>query len=209
MRLGWLLARRNAVRSTADDGGSGSSGADPALDVSDIRSLGFWISNALMIVATILGVYLAASEGFKQALQFRQVEESEHTYDLLTALRAELELNRSRAGNAVADGLQNLPQGWEEPPRNQRYIWNTMQNVPETFRVPPEALNGIAHYYSELDVYLEQAFDERKHPSDQRGAFMKLQEANAVFDETVMSVVDSKMRALREELLSYGIDPDA
>ena len=208
MRLGWLLTRKNTVRRAPDGEGDEVEPGEGALDVSDIRSLGFWISNALMILATILGVYLAASEGFKQAMQFRQVEEAEHTYELLTALHAELQLNRSRLGEAVTDGLDELPQSYEEPPRNQRYIWQAMQNVPETFRVPPQALNGIAHYYREIDDYLEQAFDGRKHPSDQRRAFERLEAANAEFDAQVMTVIDAKMEELRRKLAEFGVDPD-
>ncbi|MEO0974308.1 MAG: hypothetical protein AAFX85_14550 [Pseudomonadota bacterium] len=208
MRLGWLLARKNVVRNPEDGSDSPAPGA-AALDLSDIRSLGFWISNLLTIVATVLGVYLAASEGFNQAMQFRQIEENEHTYDLLTALHGELTLNRTRVGDVVSKGLEKLPQSWEEPPQRQRFIWRTMQTVPETFRVPPPALNGVALYYSELDEYLEQAFDERKHPSDQRSAFVKLQRANSVLDDEVMTVIEAKMTELRQKLTRYGVDPDA
>lgn len=205
MRLGWLLARKNLGRKTptpspADD--------NEALDVSDVRSLGFWISNALTIVATVLGVYLAASEGFKQALQFRQVEENEHTYDLLTALSAEISHNRALVETVVVKGLEQLPQSWEKPPIQQRYVWQTMQNVPETFRTPPAALNGISMYYSKLDEHLAVAFNHRRHPSDQRSALLALQEANTEFDETVVTAINDRMADLRSKLQEFGVDPE-
>lgn len=208
MRLGWLLAKRYPGRSAPSNDESGGPGDAETLDVSDVRSLGFWISNALTIVATVLGVYLAASEGFKQALQFRQVEENEHTFDLLTSLKAEITHNRALTGELVDKGLEQLPQSWEKPPVQQRYIWQTMQNVPETFRAPPVALNGIALYYSRLDEHLEVAFNQRRHPSDQRNALLALQEANAEFDQTVLTAINAKMAELRSKLETFGINPD-
>lgn len=203
MRLGWHTLRRLFARSGGEDGAPG----EPALDISDIRSLGFWISNALMVIATILGVYLAASEGFKKALLFRQVEEREHTYDLLTALRAEIALNRKVVGAVTEKGLAELPQSWEEPPVIQRYIWQTMQNVPETFRAPPEALNGIALYYASLDEHLPAAFNDRAHRTTQYAAFKKLAEANAAFDAGVIVPIDAKMARLHDTLAEFGVDP--
>ena len=208
MRLGWLLSRRLFGRIPKEgEEGAGDLAREPVLDISDIRSLGFWISNALMIAATIFGVYLAASEGFKQAMLFRQAEEQEHTYDLLTALRAEVIRNRENAGAATAKGLEELPQSWEEPPVIQRYIWQTMQNVPETFRVPPEALNGIALYYEALDNHLVTAFNGSTHRSTQYSAFQALEKANAAFDKDVIATIGAKMARLQDSLARYGVDP--
>ena len=206
MRLSWLLAKRHPARKATDT--NAPNPAREPLDLSDLRSLGFWISNALTIVATVLGVYLAASEGFKQALQFRQVEENEHTYDLLTALQAELGHNRALVGATVTKGLEQLPNSWENPPVLQRYVWQTMQNVPQTFRTPPVALNGIALYYNELDIHLENAFNERKHPSEQRSAILALQKANAELDQTVITAINVRMADLKQKLERFGLDPD-
>lgn len=207
MRLGWLLSRRLFGRIPKDGEESKESPDEPVLDISDIRSLGFWISNGLMIAATIFGVYLAASEGFKQAMLFRQVEEQEHTYDLLTALRAEVVRNREIVGAATEKGLEELPQSWEEPPAIQRFVWQTMQNVPETFRVPPQALNGIAIYYEALDEYLPTAFNSSTHRSTQYSAFKALAEANAAFDKDVIATIGAKMAKLQSALADYGVDP--
>ncbi|MEM9743268.1 MAG: hypothetical protein AAF918_11345 [Pseudomonadota bacterium] len=209
MRLGTLLGRRPIVRKALSHDESADDSAQAKMDASDVRSLGFWISNAFTIVATVLGVYLAASEGFKQALQFRQVEENEHTYDLLTALKSELEYNRTQAGETVEQGLKQLPQNWQEPPKRQSFVWQTMQAVPETFRVPPVALNGIALYYAQLDEHLTAAYDERKHPSDQRSAILALQEANATLDTTVLTAINTRMAELKAQLTHFGIDPDS
>ena len=209
MKLGTLFGRRPIVRRAVEHEDDETAVAEARVDLSDVRSLGFWISNAFTILATVLGVYLAASEGFKQALQFRQVEENEHTYDLLTALKAELEYNRGQAGDTVERGLEKLPQSWEEPPPRQGFVWKTMQAVPETFRVPPAALNGIALYYSRLDQHMTDAYNERKHPSDQRNAILALQEANAELDDTVLRAINARMAQLKETLADFGVDPDS
>jgi len=48
--------------------------------MSELRSGAFWVGQIIMLVATVLGIYLAASLGFKQALKLNLVEADRTTY---------------------------------------------------------------------------------------------------------------------------------
>ncbi len=53
----------------------------------------FWLGQFFMIVATVLGVYLAANSGFQKALEFENLQKSKEAYLLERALVDEVAQN--------------------------------------------------------------------------------------------------------------------
>lgn len=56
-------------------------------DVSKRQNAIFWFSQLAIIVSTVLGVYLAASQGLKAAVNFHTVISNEKNFYTLSALK--------------------------------------------------------------------------------------------------------------------------
>lgn len=63
------------------------------IESSEVKKPSFWISQIFILMATILGVYLAATQGFKQAVQFEHIMGQKSTYYLQSSIKNELSLN--------------------------------------------------------------------------------------------------------------------
>jgi len=114
----------------------------------------FWIGQVMVITSTILGVFLAANAGFKQAIEFNAIVAKRNTYHMLGAFEAELK------DNILI--INNLNKRLRQPNMNRtfmlrrhqtgKFIWTAMLKSKETFQLPPDVLTGVRRYYKNLEI---------------------------------------------------------
>ncbi|MFK7839263.1 MAG: hypothetical protein AB8B83_02940 [Bdellovibrionales bacterium] len=110
----------------------------------------FWISQIVVILATVLGVYLAATEGFKLAIHFDRLSEQRDNYYLQKAFYDEISDNIETA-ESMLEKLEANPGNAKYILENHQfslYIWNTMPEHNATFQIPTEVLNDLRSYYA-------------------------------------------------------------
>lgn len=122
------------------------------LQQGEISNLSFWISQISMIIATVLGVYLAAQQGLQQAVMFEQIQSDKNNYYLRQSLQDEL-----------SDNLL-LVQQYTEQIKNisvhqvKRYslvldsfVWESMKYSPATLETPSALLSESRKFYREIN----------------------------------------------------------
>ena len=120
------------------------------LDHGELRSSGYWLTNFLMVISTVLGVYLAAKVGLQQAITFDEISDLKYSYNLQTALADELAENAAVLRQYNSSYLSRaLPQ--EELLRNNpgisHFVWDTMKSSPQSLETPGYFLNEIQRFY--------------------------------------------------------------
>lgn len=120
------------------------------LDHGELRSSGYWLTNFLMIISTVLGVYLAARVGLQQAIMFDEISDLKYSYNLQTALADELTENiavlRQYNGGYLS---RTLPQDElvRANPGISHFVWDTMHHSPQSLETPGYFLNEIQRFY--------------------------------------------------------------
>jgi hypothetical protein len=119
-------------------------------------NLEFWVSNAVIVMSTILGVYLAAQAGYKTALDFEVARSEREGFYMRRALLDEVKDNLARADDISKHMKEN---GWRfkasdpEIFKLQSYIWETMKEQDVTFQLPSDILTGVRRYYDKSNGY--------------------------------------------------------
>ncbi|WP_392563395.1 hypothetical protein RHO13_08180 [Orbus wheelerorum] len=124
---------------------------NPKVDVervNEIKKASFWVSQVFIIIATVLGVYLAASQGYKQAVQFENMKSYKESYYLQKSLQYELQDNIAllktyigKLQNANYYGARN------EPLNFYSLVWDNMKFSSATLATPPEFLRQAQGFY--------------------------------------------------------------
>lgn len=130
------------------------------LDHGDLGKSGFWIAQFFMVVATIIGVYLAAHAGLEQAIVFDRLTSQESNYYLRKSLHDEVADNVSVLRTYANDTLsRSLPQSElvNSRPVLSRYVWETMRYSPHTLEVPSTFLSGARRFMRDADGIISKA----------------------------------------------------
>ena len=121
----------------------------------DLRSPSFWIGHLVIIVATVVGVYLAANQGFKLAMEVDVVKGEKNNYYLRSSLKHELAANVgyvreyiAKVQNQTADPVLQL----------ETFVWRTMTYSPSTLETPPELLREAQKFYHRVDEIMGTSF---------------------------------------------------
>lgn len=110
----------------------------------NVRDAAFWISQLVIIAATVGGVYLAASQGLRQAVQFDAIKSLQNNYYLRTSLRNELADNVGYMREYVAKVEQRVV----KPALNlETFVWNSMTYSPTALETPPGLLREAQKFY--------------------------------------------------------------
>lgn len=175
------------------------------LDITNNKNRAFWFGHLLVLLATVSGVYLAASAGLKSAVEFELIKSDRDSYYMRTALLDEVKDNvqsletwgkEYRGGNARK--FMNNPDDFTM----DYFIWDTMKDNPGTFEIPGEILTGIRRYYREADATL------RKMTSKKPAAAVvdQMLKTNEAFQRTTLTTLEDDVAALRARLIKHGID---
>lgn len=163
-------------------------------------NLEFWVSNFVIIVSTVLGVYLAAQAGYKTALEFEVSRTQRESYFMRSALLEEFKDNLNLA-EKNADYIMNKD-GWRfkadsEAFKLQAYVWETMKQQSITFQLPSDILTGVRRYYDDFSAY---AADMRQGQSLAMNGAKLTVEATKKIRETLVPRMEKDIATLGAKL---------
>ncbi|MDX2263393.1 MAG: hypothetical protein NW215_00270 [Hyphomicrobiales bacterium] len=168
----------------------------------------FWISNLVIIVSTVLGVYLAAQAGFRTALQFEEARNDRDGYFMRRSLLDEVKDNLNTADQFV-DFIQNKNgwryQGAPDAYKLQGYVWETMQEQSVTFQLPPAILTAVRRYY---DTAQNLAKSLAQGQGTAIEAAKTLAEETKKMRETTIPAMERDIDSLRQRLAARGMSTD-
>ncbi|MDP4528708.1 hypothetical protein Q3O59_06640 [Alkalimonas delamerensis] len=123
------------------------------LQQGEVSTLSFWISQVFMIIATVLGVYLAGQQGLAQAVNFEQIQSDKNNYYLRKSLHHELEDNVA----LLQDYIESLSVPCTRSAAQcyalqlDQFIWQSMQFSNATLETPPELLRESRAFYRQVN----------------------------------------------------------
>ncbi|NRQ42480.1 hypothetical protein HRH59_07825 [Rheinheimera sp. YQF-2] len=122
------------------------------LQQGEISNLSFWVSQISMIIATILGVYLAAQQGLRQAVVFEQIQSDKSNYYLRKSLQQELsdnlQLIKTFTEQIKGVGTHNIKR---HSLTLDTFVWESMKFSPATLETPPALLSESRKFYREVN----------------------------------------------------------
>lgn len=172
----------------------------------ELRHGSFWFSQFLMIGATVLGVYLASSEGMKVAIQFNELTRLERNYYLRQSLANELEAN-ARLVQAYAEsldgGIQSHSFFEQNPLTLDQYVWSVMGESETTLETPSIYLSSTQRFYREVPSIYHRL--SNRMIGAQYGAEQLREAAQPILDDTIPGLRDSAS-TLKQHLQQAGMD---
>ncbi|KKJ78276.1 hypothetical protein WH95_02895 [Kiloniella litopenaei] len=127
------------------------------LSIGGKPNLEFWFTQAVILLSTMLGVYLASFAGFEIAVNFDRYQRLSDARNLEISLRAEVSDNITKVEQWVIS-YKDGPMLWHDSrfaPREsyklEDVIWLTMRNSSTTFELAPETLTSIRRFYSAVE----------------------------------------------------------
>jgi len=177
-------------------------------DISKRQNAIFWIGQLAIIFSTVLGVYLAASQGLKTAVDFHSAVSNEKNFYTLSALREEVQSNNElllafSEKNFVFDddGVITAYRGIELPDLNW-FVWVTMTNATETLELPVDILKDTNRYYLELTKEMEKF--ERLGGRDKLFAARRLHELVLTTQSVLLERMDGQVSVYEQRFAKYG-----
>jgi len=173
-------------------------------DNSDLIKSGFWVGQMFMVLATVVGVFLAAQEGLSQAIKFENLNSKEKNFYLQNALADELSDNIK-----ILDDYTTLLQ--KETPFNlkahhplfDRFVWESMKYSPNALETPSQILSAIRRYNNETAVLIKKI--EERQLGARYGAKL-LVTLNEKIKVGALQDLIANYTKLHHELIEAGID---
>ncbi|MBB5321668.1 hypothetical protein [Marinobacter oulmenensis] len=174
------------------------------LDNSELIKTGFWVGQMFMILATVLGVYLAAQEGLEQAIRFNEIDDMQNNYFLRRSLYDEVADNvgiiRDYATFVKSENPYDLKRFH---PNLQTYVWDTMRYSRHTLQTPSRFLSDIRRFYARVDELITKGEARTYGPS----YFVpKLTEAADKMENRTLKQLHANIEALRATLEEHGVE---
>ncbi|MGP9800873.1 hypothetical protein [Rheinheimera sp. NSM] len=176
------------------------------LQQGEISNLSFWISQVSMIIATILGVYLAAQQGLRQAVVFEQLQSDKSNYYLRKSLQHELsdnlQLIKDFTEQIKGVGAHNIKR---HALVLDTFVWESMKFSPATLETPSALLSESRKFYREVnDIHnkIQSSFYSTHHGT-------KLLLAQVEHMETaVLPMFEADTSELKQALADQDVEVD-
>lgn len=171
-------------------------------------NLEFWVSHALVLLSTVLGVYLAASAGYDAALAFEGLRTEKQGYFMRRALADELSDNLSNAEKWTGYFLEGDAWRFEGKPEDyplQTYVWDAMKASDVTFELTPRILTEVRRYYRNTQLSVR---DMVSGMSASRPAAEDLRKETKRMRAAVLPLLDGDMKSLKDKLAARGVTVD-
>ncbi len=127
--------------------------------MSELRSASYWVGHGVMILATVIGVFLAATVGFKQALKLDLLQADRGTYYVSESLFQELQFNDQNMQKYIK-GLEGKSLVFNEHIEGIKlnsFMFSAAEESESVFEIVPDLLSEVSQYYfnvgNALDLY--------------------------------------------------------
>lgn len=125
------------------------------LDHRDLVNSSFWVGQIFVLIATVIGVFLAAQTGLKQAIEFDNITGEQNVYYLQKSLHGEVSGNLELIDEFIADlESGSISQDRNLVPTFYNLVWENMRFSSYTLEIPSKYLLAIQKFYGELDKTL-------------------------------------------------------
>lgn len=162
----------------------------------------YWVGHLVVLIATVAGVYLAASVGFEKAVDLELLESDRDTYYLASSFESELEDN-VEAVLGFVETFKGQPYFAEQNRLElNQYVYETMRFAGSTFELRPQVLNGASRYYIKVEELL-QKLDQRK--LGKGFALEQLKLLTTEFQSGPLRILDADVNLLKDKLEQAGI----
>ncbi len=171
----------------------------------EIKKISYWDGQSIMLVATVLGVFLAAQVGLRQAIIFDDIASKESNYYLRQSLYQEVSDNVALLRTYNDEYLgRNVPKQTllANHPKISYYVWETMKFSPFTLETP-------SHFLSESRAFYDLAEDLiAKREAGILGAGFVKKLMNDKLDhveKNVLPLIKANTDKLASELADYDV----
>ncbi|MCL1058783.1 hypothetical protein L2729_12405 [Shewanella gelidimarina] len=175
----------------------------PKLDNQELVKPSFWISQVFMIIATIVGVYLAAQEGLSQAIIFDDLSNKQDNYYLRHALFDEVNDNVTIINEYADTVAKSSPYDLKGiHPTMATFVWENMRYSANTLETPTQILTETRRFYmtsANIISKMESRFYGAKFGAE------KLKELTKNVSESTLPMLQSNYQALAAELDAANI----
>lgn len=173
-------------------------------DNSDLIKSGFWVGQIFMVIATVIGVYLAAQEGLSQALLFENLNSKEKNFYLQHALADEVGDNIKTLDLYAKLLKEKSPYDIKaHHPVVDDFVWDNMKYSSNALETPSNILSAIRRYNSETTVIITKI--ENRQFGTKYGAGLLL-ELNKKVSEGALKNLINNYTQLHNELIEAGIE---
>lgn len=164
----------------------------------EMSKISFWISQIFMLLATVLGVYLAGQQGLKQAVIFEQIQSDRNNYHLRKSLQHELtdnltlirEYSDSLTGvSTVAAARANLDL--------DTFVWEAMKYSSATLETPSVLLSESRQFYRKTNDVYEKIKSHHYHPEYGRKLLAEIVDH---MENSVLPLFEADTRELKDNL---------
>ncbi|MFD2206261.1 hypothetical protein [Kiloniella antarctica] len=180
------------------------------LNISGSANREYWFSQAIIILSTVAGVYLASLAGFQIAVNFDRYQSTSEVSYLEKSLRAEVADNITMVekwSTTYKDG----PMLWHDkrfaPAESHQLddmIWKTMHNSPRTFEVKPEILTTVRRFYSEVRQHKTILFQQQQPNSLAQSSIKALGVIASKARTEILPMIDADIERLENDLLTFS-----
>jgi hypothetical protein len=178
------------------------------LDIKKDSAKEFWVGHAIVLMATVIAVYLAASAGFAQAVKFELVKANMDSFHLRNSMLDELTDNityMDTIGKEYLGGKSAKYSGKKGQFGLQQFVWEGMKFSPVTFETPSDILTPIRRYYA-LSSHAIDKMTDRQPTVMTRKLVKEAMEEGERLKRELIPKIKANIEALRVDLKNYNID---
>lgn len=176
------------------------------LDNTELIKTSFWVSQIFIIIATVVGVYLAAQEGLSQAIKFDALSNMQNNYHLRHALYDEVSDNVEILSH-YADTVETVSSNSlvKMHPQMGLFVWDNMRYSANALETPSDILSDIRRLYLESEKIISNI--ETRHYSVSYGKD-QLQNVLSKIKEDTLPKLKTNYETLSKELSDNDITVD-
>ncbi|RBP82019.1 hypothetical protein DET47_10246 [Shewanella putrefaciens] len=176
------------------------------LDNTELIKTSFWVSQIFIIIATVVGVYLAAQEGLSQAIKFDALSNMQNNYHLRHALYDEVSDNVGILSH-YADTVETVSSNSlvKMHPQMGLFVWDNMRYSANALETPSDILSDIRRLYLESEKIISNI--ETRHYSVSYGKD-QLQNVLSKIKEDTLPKLKTNYETLSKELKDNDIAVD-
>ncbi len=177
--------------------------AKSRIDTNEIRKVSFWVSQIFILAATVAGVYLAANQGFRQAIAYEKLMGDKSNYYLRLSLRNEISDNIELVREYMKRIETGGPAARKAPFKLETFIWESMKFSSATLETPSDLLTESRNFYRTVADIQEKVSTLTFGVETAKKQLTELIER---MEKDVLPRFDANIKALSEHLAKNDIE---